>query len=99
MKATVYEADGRVFEIEPNDGKHFTLKEMQGIVGGTIDIQRLPKDGKIIIVNDNGFGEGLPVNEKASEVWRRNYPIAEYPHNNLEQLVGNVIVCDDSMVQ
>lgn len=99
MKAIVYEMDGREIEIEPNDGKHFTLKEMQGIVGGTIDIQRLPKDNKIIIVNDNGLSEGLEVNAKASEVWKRNYPIAEYPHNNLEFLVGNVIVCDDSMVQ
>lgn len=99
MKALVLEADGRKLEIEPNNGTDFTLAEMQHICGGTIDIQRLPKSNKIMVLNDNGKLDGLPKNEAATELWKMNYPIAEYPENNDELVVGNVIVCDREMVK
>lgn len=36
--AKVIEADGKEYEVAPNDSKKFTLSEMQHIVGGTISI-------------------------------------------------------------
>ena len=99
IKALVYKTNGEVESITPENGKYFSLKEMQGICDGVVDIQELPKSNRLIILNDEGKLIGLPINEKATEVWKREYPIAEYPHNNYELIVGNVIVCDKSMVQ
>lgn len=98
MEAIIYCVDGSHYEIKPADG-YLTLKLMQNIVGGYIDIQELPEDGKLMVLNDCGKLDGLDKNEKATEIWKRNYPITEYPINNDELVVGNVIVCDSSMVR
>lgn len=98
VRAEVLKADGSRIVVEPNNGKSFTLEELRSIVGGTIDIQKLPKTGGKVVVNDNGELDGLPVNEAASALWRENYPIEEYPHNNDGTLVGDVLVCDGRMV-
>lgn len=99
IKAIVYHADGSVTKILPNNGTDFTLAEMQGIVEGPIDIQPLPKSGEVMILNDEGKLNGLPKNELATAVWKKAYPIAEYPHNNDELVVGTVIVCLSEMVK
>ena len=84
--------------ILPQNHKTFTLKELQTIVNGTIDIQKLPKDHLVIVLNDNGKNENLPTNTEATNIWKKNYPIAEYPLNNDELIVGNVLICDKSFI-
>lgn len=88
-----------MIEVEPNNGTDFTLEELQHIVDGAMDIQKLPKSGLIMVLNDEGKLNGLPKNEKATELWKENYPIAEFPENNDELVVGTVLVCDPSMVK
>jgi hypothetical protein len=46
----------RVLEIEP------TLKNMQELVGGLIDIARVNEDGLMVCFNDEGKLLGLPLN-------------------------------------
>ena len=102
IKATVYDVDGTSVQILPNNGKSFTLKELQGVVGGLIEIIRLPETKEIIIVNEEGLLKHLPHNAVASAIWRKAYPIEKYPHNNLAHtigIVGNAIVCPASMVR
>ena len=81
--ATWYQTDGHTKEITPAKGKTFNLKEMQEYVGGTIDIQFLPKDKQYMILNDNGKLDGLPENLVGTAIWKKNYPILEYPLNTL----------------
>lgn len=99
MKATFYGADGQTREIVPANGTDFSLEELQALVGETIDIQALPGAEEILVLNDNGKLDGLMENLAATAVWRKAFPIAQYPVNNDELIVGDVIVCDKSMVK
>ena len=49
----------------PADGKQFTLQEMQAVVDGLIEPVYLP-DGRVMIVNEEGWVINLPVNQMAS---------------------------------
>ena len=75
----------------PKNGKTFELEEMQEIVGGYIEVIRL-NDGRIIIVNEEGLPQGLPVNIEATNILRRDHSTTQY-------VVGNAIVCDADMVE
>ena len=75
----------------PKNGTTFELEEMQEIVGGYIEIIRL-NDGRIIIVNEEGLLQGLPVNIEATNILRRDHSTTQY-------IVGNAIVCDAEMVE
>ena len=75
----------------PKDGRYFELEEMQGIVGGYIEVIRL-NDGRIIIVNEEGLLQGLPVNIPATNILRRDHFTTDY-------IVGTAIVCDADMVE
>lgn len=91
-------------EVSPADGKRFTLTELREFVGGTIDIQRKPREKRggpqmVMVVNDNGKLEGLPYNEAASKIWREWYPIEKYPINNDQTIVGTVLVCSANQVR
>lgn len=86
--------------VAPANGKRFTLDELQGLVGGTIDIARLPEipGNLVMVMNDNGKLLDLRVNEIASEIWRAAWPIGKYPYNNDGTIVGDVLIAPRSMV-
>jgi hypothetical protein len=86
-------------EVYPSNGKSFTLEELRGFVGGTIDIQLLKKANKWLIVNDNGKLIGLKENEIASEMWRKEYPISKFPYNNDGLIVGNVLLSPKHLIR
>lgn len=99
-QAMVYWTDGKSARALPLDGKKsFGLKQLQDIVGGTIDIHGLPKSKKVMIVNEEGKLIGLEINKEASRIWRENYPIEKYPYNNDGIIVGAVLVCDRKMIR
>jgi len=83
--------DGTESIVSPADGKEYTLEELQGYVGGTIQMVPFP-DGRILVANDNGRLEGLPLNEQATTIWKEQYPADKYPHNNTDAIVGDVLV-------
>lgn len=89
--AHIYYHNGDFQETQPNNGTAFELEELQEIVGGYIEIIRL-NDGKIIIVNEEGLMQGLPVNIEATNILRRDHSTAQY-------IVGNAIVCDSDMFE
>ena len=88
--ATHIKTDGTNTKVTPKNGKTFTLRELQGFVGGTIDIQDLP-NGASIVLNDNGKLEGMPKNEVVTSIWKNAYPIEDYPYNNDELIVGDIL--------
>lgn len=99
--AKYYKTDGTVEDVKPQDGKTFSYKELQEFVGKDndrmIEIVPLPS-GKVIIVNEEGKLIGLEKNEKATDYWKEEYPIEQYPGNNDELIVGNALVAEESEI-
>lgn len=90
MKGRVLYVDNREEFIEPKNGTDFSLEELQTIVGGHIEIVQLG-DERIMVVNEEGKLNRLPVNVKATFIV-----------NGLgykDTIVGNVLVCHTSMVK
>lgn len=90
-KAIWLKTNGEKIKVTPKNGKAFSLEELQGFVGGCLDIVRL-KHGLQMYVNDNGVTDGLPKNKEASRLFQEAYPIKEFPLNNLQTIVGNAVL-------
>ena len=63
----LWRADGRFEEVLPNDGKKFSLSELQGFVGGNIEL--VPRSEPHAYCNEEGTLDGLPINLEASKVF------------------------------
>lgn len=90
MKAKIYKADGTIIETAPANGIDFQLEELQKIVGGYIEIVSL-LDNEIMVINEEGKLTDLPINENATEIYNEADGFYDY-------IVGDVLVCDSSMV-
>lgn len=62
----IYYADGRQEERAPANGRDYSLKEMQAIVGGYIELVPCKQPGMIMVINEEGKLLGLPRNEQAT---------------------------------
>ena len=94
-EAILYSVDGTQKSVEPENGKDFSLKELQGFVNGYIELVYLTKTGKpskALICNEEGKLEGLPVNEKATSIWKEYY-------GDTDMLVGNCLICDTEFMK
>ncbi len=61
-RGTLYRTDGQVILLKPEDGKNFTLSELQSAVGGYIEpVIPLNKQSKLY-VNEEGILNHLPLN-------------------------------------
>lgn len=74
-------ASGEVTEVFPANGNEFSLAELQGFVGGYIEIIRTPA-GAWMVVNEEGHLDGAAFNERATrclvsagELSAMTYPI------------------------
>jgi hypothetical protein len=81
---------GQAFPL-PVDGHRFSLQELQGFVGGSIEYIKVPKQfdpGKklIMVVNESGRLRRLPVNHNASFIVGT-------------MVVGDVLVCEKKMLK
>jgi hypothetical protein len=82
-------ADGTEIEVSPN-GEFFSLDELQGLVGGLIEVVRVPKfdgDRTTMLVNENGLSLGLRPNEAATKLYAET-------HTGSALIVGNVVICE-----
>lgn len=77
-KATIIKVDGTEQELGHRPG----LKEAQRIVGGYITLLPLRKTRLTLVLNEEGKIRGLPMNTKASILFKP------------WELVGNIIVLD-----
>lgn len=89
--------DGTVTEVKPANGKYFVYDELRKFVGGMVEIVGIP-DGRAVVCNEEGKLTGLPTNQAATALWKEQYPIAQYPGNNDELMVGDVLVCPSKML-
>ena len=88
--AKIIYTDKEAEDYTPKNGKTFELEELQGIVDGNFEIVRL-KDGRIIIVDEDGKLKNKAVNIPATNILRRDHYTTDY-------IVGTAIVCDSDMV-
>ena len=86
MKAQIIKTTGEVIEVEPNNKSDFSLKEMQDIVGGYIEIVHLG-NRKCMVVNEDGVYMNLPLNHKASNMYQRNV------------ILGDVLICNSNQIK
>lgn len=65
--------DGTVTKVAPKNGKVFSLEELQGFVGGYIEMPNPPSlhgsEHPIMVANEEGHIHGLPFNKKASALF------------------------------
>lgn len=66
--ATLIKTDGTQQEVHPANGKRFSLEELQGFVGGLIEMIDLGEG--IMWINEEGKLEGLPINFLATRLAR-----------------------------
>lgn len=81
----IYYTSDREKTVYPTNGTDFSLKELQGIVGGYIETLTL-KDGKLMVVNEEGKLQRLAVNSRATQIANEN--------GYADIIVGNVLVCE-----
>lgn len=89
--ATIIKTDGYVINIEPKDGKEFSLEEMQTIVSGYIEIVDL-HDGNYMVVNEEGKLKGLAINHVATQIYTNAFP------GVYDVIVGDVLVCNKHQI-
>jgi hypothetical protein len=81
MKASILKSNGRIKDIEPKNQTDFSLEEAQGVVGGYVEVVRIPQDRtKIMLVNEEGLIHSLPYNKIATMIAGQH-------------IVGDVLVC------
>jgi hypothetical protein len=77
------EPDEQVQLVRPR-GAHWSLEELQALVGGYIEVVRTI-DGRLMVINEMGKLEGLPLNKQATRI---------YQHGRVDPIVGPAIVAD-----
>jgi len=90
--ATIYKADGSTVLIEPKI-KYFSLKELQDIVGGYIEMLYLKND-EVMVLNEEGKILEMPVNVRATDIANMNRVISAF-----DIIVGDVLVCKSEEIQ
>ena len=80
--AELLRTDGTVQTVTPADGKHFSLQELQGFVGGYIELVCYdPDPANIAICNEEGKIYDLPHNPAATRrarLWPRDYAVGDW---------------------
>ncbi len=86
--------------VKPEDPKKgFSLKELQAIVGGSIEIVKC-KDGKLMVINEEGKLDGLPVNRKATGLYIYGSLDPEaWDKGTGDQIVGDVLVATSNLIK
>jgi hypothetical protein len=84
----LYQTDGRVKEIRPS-GAHWTLEELQGLVGGYIGIVRTTDD-RFMVINEMGkvMNPPLDLNIPATRL---------YVHGRRDVILGPAVVVDNKL--
>ena len=89
MRNEIIRVNGAREEFLPADGRHYTLEELQkAIGGGYIEIVHT-KDGRLMVMDEEGKLKGFPVNPVATGLYR---------YGSQDPIVGDVLVCDEETI-
>lgn len=84
--AQILRTDGRWENVQPANGTDFSLKEVQAIVGGYVELVQL-WDGRIMLINEEGKLDGLPLNVEATRLF-----LVE--RDGYDVIVGDALICE-----
>lgn len=89
MSSFLYRTDGTIIPVAPANGVHWTLEEMQGMVGGYVEIKRTI-DSRWIVLNENGkvVKPMLPLNIAATRL---------YLYGRHDPIVGPALIVDNRL--
>ena len=90
MKAILIKDTGEVMEIEPENGLNFKLQELYKILNCKLIELVVTKDGKLIVLDEEGKLQSKSVNTKATEL---------YKYGEQDVIVGDVIVCNNKQIK
>ena len=90
-KALLIKVSGEKIMVYPKLKSGFKYQELKDYIGGIIQVVPLGK-GRELICHDEGKLIGLTLNAAATEIWEKAYPISEYPDNNDEFIVGDILI-------
>ena len=86
MPNEVIRVNGTREEYLPADGRHYTLEELKkAIGGGYIEIVHT-KDGRLMVMDEEGKLKGFQINRVATALYR---------FGDQDPIVGDVLVCED----
>ena len=71
-------------------GAHYTLEELRKAIGGGYIQIVHTKDGRLIVMDEEGKLKGLPINAAAT---------ALYPYGEHDPVVGDVLVVNSSRIK
>ena len=86
--ATLIKSNGEEMNVLPKNKRDFSLEELQKFIGGFIEIART-KNGKPMIINEEGKINDLPINQKATAI---------YPYNEYDFIIGDVLICQEDEI-
>lgn len=90
--AKLYKTNGEIIEMEPENGSDFSLEELQGFVGGHIEVVSI-SDREYMVVNEEGKLMNLPYNENATRAYNKAVGVvADY-------IVGDALVCNKNQIK
>lgn len=69
MKAELIRPEGEIQLIAPKNNGWFTIRELQELIGGYIEIVTIAT-GKAMVIDEDGTFKGLPSNPRATELYR-----------------------------
>lgn len=93
--AIIIKADDTRIAVEPKNGKDFSLEEMQEMVGGYIEICETHDPEFILVINEDGKMQGLPINAGATGMYK--YAFTKQGQL-VDVIVGDVLYCKASEV-
>lgn len=84
MATEMIYATGERVPVRPENGKFWTLRELQAKVGGYVETAHTT-DGRWMVLNEHGKINGLPHNPVATSL---------YIFGEVDKIVGNVLIVD-----
>lgn len=90
--AEIIKTNGTRYTVVPQNGTDFTLKEMQAIVGGLIELIELDGENTMVI-NEEGKLLGMPCNVEASRRFISHFP------STSDFIVGDVLICNNNQIR
>lgn len=95
-KPRILKTDGTEIEVMPKDGKHFTLQELYAIIGTNdpmVEVVPLLSKGEILVAHENGIAMDLPPNDNATMYCAVDVILGP------QGIVGDVLICQDNMIE
>jgi hypothetical protein len=92
-QAFLLNPDGRREDVNPKNGKDFKLDELQGLLGGNIQILHM-RHGELMVINEDGKLLDLPLNKDSTVIAKWKGVIS-----SKDCIVGTVLVCHKSQIK